>query len=266
MIKLLHGKKKRKLFRPVKLSPLILTLLLALVFFCSFAALVPQKHSDCSSNDSGGNNSSAGYSSISAGGNSLLRGSSNHNNIKSYYDIAAFKKARMKFPEKHAPACPGECRLVHSREFDLDGDGFPEKYTLRNGRVTVHSGSRIIWQSSDEWWVDYFFLGDINNDGTPELCLLLWKEGSFGPYKPFWLDENDPSVKNHLFIYKLKDGDFKPVWQSSNLDCPNYQAALIDPESNGENILAVTEGSYTDPQKKETTLWKWNGWGFTRID
>jgi len=55
------------------------------------------------------------------------------------------------------------------------------------------------------------------------------------------------------------------VWQSSNLDRPNYRAALIDLNDDGENELVVTEGSYTDPARKEVTLWKWNGWGFSRI-
>ncbi|HHT47038.1 MAG TPA: hypothetical protein GX004_07100 [Firmicutes bacterium] len=157
-------------------------------------------------------------------------------------------------------------RLVQSRDFDLDGNGIREKYVLRNGRVTVKDGSRIIWQSEDDWWVDYFFVGDANNDGVLELNLLVWKEGSFGPYRPFWIEEEDLSVKNHLFIFKLEKETFKPVWQSSNLDRPNYCAALIDINSDGENELVVLEGSYTDPKRTEVTLWKWNGWGFTRID
>lgn len=156
-------------------------------------------------------------------------------------------------------------RLIQNRSCDLDGDGLPEKYILRNGIIMVWAGSRPLWQSPRDWWVDYFFLGDVNNDGTTKLNLLVWKEGNFGPCRPFWVVENDRSVKNHLFIFKLDGEDFKPVWQSSNLDCPNYWAGLIDPGGSGENIMIVLEGSYTDPQKRETTLWKWNGWGFTRI-
>lgn len=159
-----------------------------------------------------------------------------------------------------------EYRLVQSRRCDLDGDGIPEKYTLRDGIITVYAGSRLIWQSPEDWWVDYFFLGDANNDGLPELNLLVWKEGSFGPHRPFWVEEEDYSVKNHLFIFKLAEGHCKPVWQSSNLDCPNYWAALLDLDGDGENELVVIEGSYTDPGKREVTLWKWNGWGFSRIN
>lgn len=160
---------------------------------------------------------------------------------------------------------PLEYRLVQSRYFDLDGDGSEEGFYLRNGQITVRNDYRTIWQSPGDWWVDYFFLGDANNDGIPELNLLVWKEGSFGPHRPFWLAEEDTSVKNHLFIFKLEQGSIKPVWQSSNLDYPNHRAALVDFDNDGEKELLVTEGCYTDPTRREATLWKWNGWGFSRL-
>lgn len=160
---------------------------------------------------------------------------------------------------------PPEYRLLQRQHFDLDGDGCQEEFYLKNGKITVRKSSRTIWQSPDDWWVDYFFPGDANNDGRPELNLLVWKEGSFGPHRPFWLEEEDTSVKNHLFIFKLEQGGIKPVWQSSNLDYPNYRASLVDFDNDGAQELLVTEGSYTDPGRRETTLWKWNGWGFQRL-
>ncbi len=158
-----------------------------------------------------------------------------------------------------------EYRLVQSRQFDIDGDGILEEFYLRNGRIAVRNASRTLWQSPDDWWVDYFFLGDANNDCLPEFNLLVWKEGSFGPHRPFWLEEDDTGIKNHLFIFKLEKGGVKPVWQSSNLDHPNYRAAFTDLNDDDKNELVVTEGSYTDPARREVTLWEWNGWGFSHI-
>lgn len=158
-----------------------------------------------------------------------------------------------------------QARLVKNRRFDLDRDGTPEDYSLRDGKLEVAKGSQIIWHSQDDWWVDDFFLGDANNDGVSELSLLVWKSGSFGPHKPFWITQEDMSVKNHLFIFKLAGGVIKPVWQSSNLDRPNYEAALTDLDGDGENELMVTEGDYADPGKREACIWKWNGWGFSKI-
>ncbi len=156
-------------------------------------------------------------------------------------------------------------RLNKERQYDLDRDGNPEVYILRDGKLKVTENSRLIWQSQDDWWVDDFFLGDSDNDGKPELNLLVWKSGSFGPHKPFWVTKEDFSVKNHLFIYKLVEGAFKPVWQSSNLDRPNYEVFLADLDGDGKNELLVVEGDYNNPGVRETGIWKWNGWGFSKI-
>lgn len=156
-------------------------------------------------------------------------------------------------------------RLVQTENFDLDGDGTVEQIALKDGKITIQADSQIVWQSQDNWWIDFFFLGDANNDGALELNLIVWKEGSFGPNKPFWIEEEDTEVKNHLFIFKLEQGHIKPVWQSSNLDSPNYWGEIIDMDGDGENELLTIEGSYTDSRKSEVTMWKWNGWGFSRI-
>ncbi len=156
-------------------------------------------------------------------------------------------------------------RLIKNRHFDLDQDGACEDFALRDGKLTVLTGTQTVWQSPDEWWVDDFFLGDANNDGVPELSLLVWKSGSFGTHKPYWAAQEDKSIKNHPFIFKLAGGVIKPVWQSSNLDRPNYEAALADLDGDGENELVVTEGDYADPGPREPAVWKWNGWGFSQI-
>lgn len=158
-----------------------------------------------------------------------------------------------------------EYRLVKDRHFDLDRDGACEDYTLRDGKLRVAAASQTIWESPDEWWVSDFFLGDADNDSILELNLLVWKSGSFGPYKPFWITREDMSIKNHLFIFKLAGGAFKPVWQSSNLDRPNYHADLADLNGDGKNELIVTEGDYADPGVREAGVWQWNGWGFSKI-
>lgn len=165
----------------------------------------------------------------------------------------------------YARKTPPASRLHKERHHDLDRDGSPEVYSLQDGKLKVTDGSRLIWQSQDDWWVDDFFLGDSDNNSIPELNLLVWKAGSFGPHKPFWVTEEDHSVKNHLFIFKLVEGVIKPVWQSSNLDRPNYEAGLADLDGDGTNELVVMEGEYDDPGVREAGVWRWNGWGFSKI-
>ncbi len=202
-------------------------------------------------------------------------------------DFESFRQARLLLPQKEGLFCPlaaGDfllayggrylCpgpnqfhvyRLAQSYSYDLDGDGREEKYTLADGRLKVTTASRLLWESAPDWWVDYFFIGDANNDSTPELNLSVWKEGSFGPHRPFWLADDDREVKNHLFIFKLEAGEIRPVWQSSRLDRPNYRTALLDYNGDGANELVALEGCYDDREKLQLTVWKWNGWGFSRI-
>ncbi len=155
-------------------------------------------------------------------------------------------------------------RLKKNRKFDLDGDGIKEKFNLENGRIKIWKENNLIWYSPEEWWIDDFFLGDADNDGIDELGLLVWKTGSFGSKKPFWLEGEDTSFRNHLFLYKLMNSEIKPVWQSSNLDQPNFHAILVDYNDDGKNELLVIEGSYEDFDLRKTTLWEWNGWGFSK--
>ncbi|MCR4397825.1 MAG: CapA family protein [Firmicutes bacterium] len=159
---------------------------------------------------------------------------------------------------------PGS-RTTKRCESDLDADGRVEEYLLRDGRLTITVDREQVWQSPEDWWVDDFTLGDADNDGARELGLSVWKEGSFGPDRPFWVHEEDRSVRNHLFIFRPAGGSLKAVWQSSNLDRPNYAISLEDFDGDGLNELVTVEGDYSDPGKQRTGVWRWSGWGFSRV-
>lgn len=201
----------------------------------------------------------------------------------------AFRLSRMALPETTpqdnsdrlvdgsltAPVQPQ--RLFREERADLDNDGQEEIYSLRDGRLTVtlqegqeNLEDQVLWQSPEEWWVEDFILGDITNDGQPNLSLCVWREGSYGPYKPFWVEANDNLVRNHLFVYKLESPEgnteetsVKAIWQSSHLARPNYQVSLAQIDGDGVNHLVVVQGDYEDPTFGETAYWKWNGWGFS---
>ena len=148
---------------------------------------------------------------------------------------------------------------------DLNGNAIEEKYDLQDGKLTVTENEKVIWQSADDWWVEDFTLFDSTNDGVVDINLSVWKSGSFGKFKPFWIKQDDPSVKNHFFIFDWKDGKIKPIWQSSNLDAPNCQILVNDVNNDGQNELIVTEGDYADApdcRGKYIAVWKWNEWGF----
>jgi poly-gamma-glutamate synthesis protein (capsule biosynthesis protein) len=155
---------------------------------------------------------------------------------------------------------------IKQKQSDLDKNSVLENYQLENGKLTITENEKMIWQSPDDWWIDNFVLADSNNDGVVDLNLSLWKSGSFGPSKPFWVKENDMGVKNHFFVFDFADGAMKPIWQSSNLAQPNCEFDFADVDGDGKNELVVIEDDYSQKPKCEgnyIAVWKWNGWGFS---
>jgi poly-gamma-glutamate synthesis protein (capsule biosynthesis protein) len=149
---------------------------------------------------------------------------------------------------------------------DLDNNLIKETYILENGRLTISENSKMVWQSPNEWWIDNFVLADSNNDGITDINLSLWKAGSFGSSKPFWVKENDMSVKNHFFVLDFVNGSIKQVWGSSNLGEPNCEFQIADVDNDGKNDLVVIEGDYSqkpDCNGNYIAVWKWNDWGFS---
>lgn len=149
---------------------------------------------------------------------------------------------------------------------DLDNNSILENYDLEDGRLTITENEKMIWQSPSDWWIDNFALADSNNDGVVDINLSLWKSGSFGTSKPFWIKENDISVKNHFFVLDFSGGTIKQVWGSSNLAEPNCEFKIADVDNDGKNDLVVVEGDYSQKLKctgNYVAVWKWNDWGFS---
>ena len=156
--------------------------------------------------------------------------------------------------------------ITKQERADLDNNSVSENYNLANGQLTITENEKTIWQSPSDWWIDNFVLADSNNDGITEINLSLWKSGSFGASKPFWIEENDVSVKNHFFVLGFSDGSIKQLWGSSNLPEPNCEFKIADVDNDGKNDLVVLEGDYGQKPQcigNYLAVWKWNGWGFT---
>lgn len=157
---------------------------------------------------------------------------------------------------------------------DLDGDGVTEEYILVDHHITVREGEKYLWRSPGDWRVDNFALGDLDNDGTVNLVLTLWKTGSFGSVKPFWQTAEDTGYKNHLFVYRLKNKAMKQVWCSSDLDRPIVSFTIRDVDGDGLSLV-VEEGKYRKMSGERyafdtkapvrTTVWRWDEWGFRLI-
>jgi len=153
-----------------------------------------------------------------------------------------------------------------NEKLDMDNDSISESFRLENGRLTISKNSKKIWQTPADWWIDNFILADSNNDGVLDINLSLWKSGSFNSSKPFWIKQDDLSVKNHFFVYDLVGGKMKSIWGSSNLKVPNCEFKIEDIDADGKNDLIAVEGDYSQTPHcngNYVAVWKWDGWGFS---
>ncbi len=154
---------------------------------------------------------------------------------------------------------------------DLNNDGDMETYILEDHCLKITENKSELWQSPAEWRVTSLATGDANHDGREDLIMVVWKEGSFGEDKPFWVNLNDKQIRCHLFIFDLIGKQVKPLWMSSALHRPIKSLQIKDINDDGKNELIVQEGSYSllsrfiHPDDSEPTLWQWQGWGFYLI-
>ena len=160
----------------------------------------------------------------------------------------------------------GDAIVSQKEQADLDNDSIQETYVLENGQLTITEDSKVLWQSSADWWIDKFTLADVNNDRIFDISLSLWKSGDFGTSKPFWVKENDLSVKNHFFVFDFINKTIKLIWGSSNLSVPNCEFKIADIDGDNKDDLVVIEGDYSQKPScngNYVAVWKWNGWGFS---
>jgi len=155
---------------------------------------------------------------------------------------------------------------------DLDCDGNPESYVLSNRHLSVFENNELLWESAEDCIVQSFVLADANHDKVDDLLMVVWKKGSFGPDKPFWIEQDELRCSNHLYMYNLLEDRIKPLWMSSALDRPIKTLQVEDSNNDGKNELLVQEGNYSligwlklSCTPPEYTLWQWKGWGFYRL-
>ena len=152
-------------------------------------------------------------------------------------------------------------------EHEEIADGY--LYTLLNGILTVSNAEAELWRSDNNWFIEDFRLGDVDGDGITDFVFSLWKSYSFGNVYPSRMVNDDASVRNHLFIYTIKEKQVKTIWCSSNLPRPIYSFELYSegektPVSSGM-LLKTVEGKYSDDFSETNTeqyLYTWNKWGF----
>lgn len=152
--------------------------------------------------------------------------------------------------------------------FDFDDDGIDEYIFRRYGQVYVQSNGRNVFKTPMDWDVRQIMVGDFTNNGHAEIAFYLWKKGNYGSSLPFWVEKNDDSYRQHLFLYEWENG-MKPLWHSSNLPYINTRTMLGDFDDDGLNEIKVLERPYSwgkwGVAGQTVAIWQWDEWGFKKI-
>lgn len=169
---------------------------------------------------------------------------------------------------------------------------------LKHRTVEVHYDSSVIWTAQDgidAIKVQDAMFCDIDGNGADELILLCWKTGRFGTSRPFWVEEDEKSWSQHIFVYSCDGEKIKPKWMSSYIgvdvaemsvrggailsaDDRGVQSAYDSDvlSAGGKDVqsadtaaqVSVTERQHlllTDTDGRMSS-WIWDSWGFTKED
>lgn len=172
--------------------------------------------------------------------------------------------------------------------------------TLRRRTVKVVYDNSVIWKTPKDIKVQDAMPLDIDGDGADELVMLCWKIGRFGTSKPFWVEEDEKTWSQHIFVYTCNGKMVKPKWMSSyiGVDVVTMSAAgRIGNQMDGMSAQNGIDGNQTDSTTAQNDIdrqqtgdtgtqnnrnlrqrllltdtegkvssWIWDSWGFTKED
>ena len=128
---------------------------------------------------------------------------------------------------------------------------------LQERKVTACMDGDPVWETDPEWQTQDMLLCDIDRDGREELILLTWKRGSFGEHLPLWVEQDEDTFSQHIFIYDLfGKPPVRPAWMSSALGA-EIAGMRFDPD---RSLLILTDAAGTE------SAWRWEFFGLKRAE
>ncbi len=112
-------------------------------------------------------------------------------------------------------------------------------------KLTVSLNDKEIWSLPEEVRAQDFLYDDIDGDGRKDLIVLCWKRGRYGKHRPTWVEHDEISWSQHIYIYRIEDDRVIPKWMASDI---GVDAASWEYQ-NGLLYITDTEGN--------VTKWKW---------
>lgn len=129
------------------------------------------------------------------------------------------------------------------------------KFILKNKRLELNKDNTVLWTSPKDILVQDFLWCDINHDNKAELLILCWRIGRYGNAKPYWVENDEHTWSQHIYIYELRDNEeIHPIWMASDIgmDVKDWSFDDID-------RLVITETS------GRRTSWDWVSWGLSLV-
>jgi hypothetical protein len=128
----------------------------------------------------------------------------------------------------------------------------PDDVRLEGGRIVVDASDGSAWQSQAEWDVIDLALGDPNDDGRGEMMMAFWKRDAAGVRR------------SQPFVVGYRGGSYRPLWGGSPVEDLIAELELADVDGDGAQDLVVLDAGGPDGQLT-VSVWRWHGWGFTRV-
>ena len=162
-------------------------------------------------------------------------------------------------------------------------------FTDASGQYTVLVADRnakavfdgqVIWETERGIKVQDALSCDTDGDGQDELVLLCWRIGRFGSARPFWVKQDEKKWSQHIFVYRLDNGQITPKWMASDIGTKAVSMTASRRRSQSdfdrENPAALGSRTQVRPDLRQRLLltapdgtsssWLWDSWGFSKED
>lgn len=126
---------------------------------------------------------------------------------------------------------------------------------LEHRHLTVEKSGEMLWESPKNVLVQDYLWCDINHDEKNELILLCWRIGRYGDAKPYWVEKDEKTWSQHIYIYQWKEGGIHPLWMASDIGMDVKEFAF-----DAKKRLMITE------KDGKESCWDWISWGLTLVE
>jgi len=154
-----------------------------------------------------------------------------------------------------------------------EADAFNAHISLNDKKLLITSkDGSTLWESDADWQIQDFILCDIDKDGEQELLLLAWRHGNFGEHKPFFVEENNNDLSQHIFIFS-KRNDNTGEAKEANGEGEEGELFLRSEWMSSAMHDIVSDWTYSEADGLELTLasdgsvmhYAWQGWGLKEM-